>query len=123
MRILIILLLLVSSANPSHAAVDLENQFWSKDGTPVTNEFTSPTDFINVLLPNVLILAGLILLFLFVFGGFKIVSSQGSAEQVEQGKKAMTGALVGFLVVFSSYWIIQVIQVITGVQILNSPLT
>ena len=55
------------------------------------------------------------------FGGFSIImgAGQGDAKKTGQGKKAATSAVVGFLVIFASYWIIQIIQIITGVEILN----
>jgi len=58
---------------------------------------------------------------LLIFGGFSIImgAGQGDAKKTGQGKKAATSAVVGFLVIFASYWIIQIIQIITGVEILN----
>lgn len=64
--------------------------------------------------------AGIILLFLFVAGGIGIIASAGSdnPEGVEKGKKAISAALTGFIVVFASYWIVKLIEIITGITIL-----
>ncbi len=85
----------------------------------VYRDFSS---FLNLLLPVVFVIAGLILLFLLIGGGFSIIASGGNAKNVEQGKNQIMGAIIGFLVIFSAYWVIQIIQTLTGVQILNSTL-
>jgi hypothetical protein len=80
---------------------------------------TSPTSFLSKILPNVYIIAGLILLFLLVFGGFTLITSAGDPEKSQQGQKTITNAIIGFLIIFASYWIIQIIQVLTGIPILT----
>jgi hypothetical protein len=66
-------------------------------------------------------IAATIFLFLLVFGGIGIMAGAGSQnpEQVEKGKKAVSAALIGFVIVFAAYWIVQLIEVITGVAILG----
>jgi len=88
---------------------------------PPAQKFATPGVLISVLLKNVYMLAGVLLLVLLIFGGFSIImgAGQGDAKKTGQGKKAATSAVVGFLVIFASYWIIQIIQIITGVEILN----
>ncbi len=65
--------------------------------------------------------AGVILLLLLVSGGIGIIAGAGSdnPQQVESGKKAVTYAIIGFLVVFAAYWIVRLIEVVTGVTILG----
>lgn len=77
---------------------------------------------INNILPNVYIAAGIVIFFMIVFGGFTIISNAGDSHKIQEGTKTITSAIIGFVVLFASYWIIQIIQVITGVPILNSSL-
>lgn len=70
------------------------------------------------ILPNIYIIAGIILLFLIIGAGFAIMSSTDDPQKKGQGSKALTAAIVGFLIIFASYWIIQIIEKITGVPIL-----
>lgn len=74
------------------------------------------TTFLNI----AFVVAGLILLFFFIFGGIKMISSAGggNAQDAEQAKKTVTSALIGFIVVFASYWIVKLIGNITGTPIL-----
>ncbi|HAV15528.1 MAG TPA: hypothetical protein DCX25_04320 [Candidatus Pacebacteria bacterium] len=101
------------------AAVNLKEKFLLNKTQTVADTFGTPAAFINTLLPNAYIAAGLIVFALLVFGGFSIISSGGDPKGLEKGTQAITGAVIGFLVIFASYWIIQIIQIVTGLQILS----
>ncbi|HSW90101.1 MAG TPA: hypothetical protein VLH19_04490 [Patescibacteria group bacterium] len=88
----------------------------------VGSTFGTLSSFINLLLPMAFIIAGLIFLFLLIGGGFTIVSSAGNPKGVEQGKNQLMTAVIGFIVIFSAFWIIQIIETFTGVKIFNSGL-
>lgn len=77
---------------------------------------------INAVLPNVYIAGGLVIFVMILLGGFTIISNAGDAHKIEEGGKTITSAIIGLLVLFASYWIIQIIQVVTGMPILNSTL-
>lgn len=75
--------------------------------------------FTQVIVSNAFVAAGVVSLFFMVLAGFQIISSAGNPKQAEKGKGALTGAIVGLLVVFASFWIVQLIETITGIKILN----
>lgn len=77
-----------------------------------------------VLLQNAYTLIGLILLVLLIFGGLMFIIGAGSDDQKKaaQGKAVITDALIGFAVVFLAYFIIQIVEVVTGLRILNPSL-
>lgn len=99
---------------PKAYAVDIKSVFG-----PATT-FPTLGSLISVILFNVYVVTGVILLFLLVFGGIQIIASAGSGnpEGAQKGKGAVTTAVIGFLIIFTSYWIIQIIEVITGIDIL-----
>lgn len=68
-------------------------------------------------------IAGVVLLFLLVGGGFSIITGAGSdnPERVEQGKKAATSAIIGFIVVFIAYWIVRLVELLTGIDFITAP--
>ena len=82
----------------------------------------SPTTFLSAILPNIFTIAGLLLLAYLVAGGLMFIKSAGS-EGKGKGKDAITNALVGFIIIFASYWIVQIVQIVTGIPILNSNVT
>jgi len=103
-------------------AINWGEKFWIKPGQGIskTDHFQSIGGLISVILPNVYILAGLILLFFLIFGGITVILGSGNnnPEQVSKGKKILTSTLAGFLIVFASYWIIQILEIITNIPIL-----
>ena len=44
-------------------------------------------------------------------------AGKGESQQAEKGKKIVTNTLIGFLVIFLSYWIIQIVEIVTGIPI------
>lgn len=91
-------------------------------GSSATKEYPGLGSLINNILPNVYVVAGIIIFFMILFGGFTIISNAGNTDKIKDGTKTITSAIIGLLVLFGSYWIIQIIQVVTGVSILNSTL-
>jgi hypothetical protein len=76
---------------------------------------------VNTVLPNVYIIAGLILFIYALVGGFLIIASGSSADQAKNGQKIITNAIIGFIILFASYWLIEIISIITGIPILDPP--
>lgn len=108
---------------PVFAQVNIGEQFkFGERG--IQGVFPSVGSLISTLLPNIYILAGILLFGLLIFGGFGIIMGAGGDDpkKTGQGKQAVTAALIGFLLIFLSYWIIQIIEVITGLDILKSTL-
>ena len=92
---------------------------------PFGKTFNSPLQqvdqtgtFISRALFAVYIVAALSMFIIFVVGAFGMITSAGNPEKAKAGKAAATNALVGFLLIFASYWIIQIVESITGLKIL-----
>lgn len=90
-------------------------------GRNLNETFPNIGSLVTVLLQNAYTLIGLILLVLLIFGGLMFIIGAGSDDQKKtaQGKAVITDALIGFAVVFLAYFIIQIIEVVTGLEILN----
>lgn len=82
-------------------------------------ELTSFGPLVTGIVKNAFMAAGIISLILLIFGGFQVIVAGGDPKKMEQGKQAMTGAIVGLFVVFGSFWIVQIIEVITGQKLLG----
>ena len=93
------------------------------DGS-IGKTYSSVGPLINAILKNSLVIAGIIFLALLIFGGINMIASAGSSDskKAAQSKQTITSALIGFVIVFSAYFIIQIVTVITGVKILDSGL-
>lgn len=73
---------------------------------------------VNLVLPYIFIIAGILLLFYLIAGGFQMMTSPGDEKAVSSAKAKITNALVGFILLFISYWIVQIIQTILGFSVL-----
>ncbi|MBI2309522.1 hypothetical protein HYU89_01365 [Candidatus Collierbacteria bacterium] len=95
-----------------------------QDDTPIGDviQFQSVGALISAWLPNIYILGGIIVLILIIVSGFMWITNAGNIKKIEESQKILTFAIMGFIFLFGSYWIIQIIQVLTGIPILNSSL-
>lgn len=107
--------------NQNLLAVNIREFLIDTEGKSVGAKYESVSPLISSLLKYSLMIAGIILLGLILFGGFNMIASAGSGDskKAEQSKKTITSAVIGFLVVFCAYFIIQIIENITGLNILN----
>lgn len=97
-------------------AVDIGVKFGSPFG-----QTKGLADLTSIILSNALYLSGFIMLIIFLVAGFGIISGAGenNPEKAAKGKKAMTAAIFGFIIVFASYWIIKIVESLTNIEILN----
>jgi hypothetical protein len=59
---------------------------------------------------------GAVVLLFFVYGGFRLILSGGSEENVKKGKQILIGAVIGLCIVFSSFLIIKFATTLIGVD-------
>lgn len=59
-------------------------------------------------------ITGSLALLAFIYGGFVWMLSGGSSERVQKGKQIFTGAVIGLVIVFTSYMIIGFVLVKSG---------
>ena len=69
----------------------------------------------NDVIKYVFAAAGIGLLLMLIRAGFSFLTSAGDTKKLEQGKQQLTFALVGFLVIFGAYWIVQILGKIFGI--------
>lgn len=76
---------------------------------------------VNVIIRNAYVLAGIISFLLLVFGGLGVIIAAGSGDtkQLEKGKQTITYAVLGLILVVTSYWIVQIIEKVTGLSLLQ----
>ena len=69
---------------------------------------------------SLLFVAGIILFIMLVMGAFKFITSRGDPKRLDSARKTLTYAIVGIILVASSYLILVLIRDFTGnVNILN----
>lgn len=68
-----------------------------------------------------LIFAGVVAVFLIIYAGFKFVTSKGDPQEVDNAKKIITYAIIGLLLIFFSFAILNLISTVTGVGQITNP--
>jgi len=97
----------------AQAIVSLENPIGTTDITQI---------FGNLIKVSLGILGSLALL-VFIYGGFVWLTSAGSSDKVQKGTTAMVWAVMGIVVIFASYAIINVILQGLGVSTASAVVT
>lgn len=82
---------------------------------PISEKYTDIGFLINLIVQNIFVLGTIILFFMLVYAGFRFVV--GGKKGLDDSKAIMTTAIAGFLIMFTSYWIVQLIKIITGIDI------
>jgi len=91
-------------------------------GKTLSTTFPTLGSLISVLVKNSITLAGILFLLLLIFGGVSFIIGAGSSDskKIAQGQAMVIDALIGFVVVIMAYFIVQIIEVVTGFNILNN---
>ena len=73
-------------------------------------------DIVNAAVPYVFTFAGLLLLIYLIYGGYGLMTSGGDPKKTAAAREKITYALVGFLVVFTAFWVTQILARILGLE-------
>lgn len=77
-------------------------------------------DIVSAIIPYVFAASGLIILVYFVIGGLEFLTSGGDPKKTESAKGKLTGAIVGFVIIFISFWLVQVIGRVLDIEIFET---
>ncbi len=77
--------------------------------------YTNIADIINNVVPFIMTLAGIILFFVLMWGGFDYVTSQGVPERLKNANAKITAGVIGFVLLVLSFLITRVLAYIFGV--------
>ena len=92
------------------------------EGLIDTSKFGSEltvASIISRLLLYIFPIAGLILFFMLIAGGFGLLTSAGNPEKTKVAQGKIVSAIVGFIIIFAAYWLVQILQTILGFKILG----
>ena len=97
------------------------NNVYAVEINPTTWPLAGPTEFqslggmVSYLLPKALIAGGVIFFILIVIAGVGMIAGAGSedAQAKEKAKNFLTYAVLGLIIMFAAYWILQIINYLT----------
>ena len=110
---------------PSNAFFDMLNplqhagggDIFEDEASAYANQLSTPGGIVSRVLAFAFPLAGLILFVMLVWGGFEILIQAPSKKGIDAGKQRVSAAIIGFILLFSSYWIWQIVEVVFGIVI------
>jgi hypothetical protein len=83
----------------------------------------SGTGFFQTLLPNLLtlglVVASIITFFILLTGGIKWITSGGDKEKLDQARGTITSAIIGLVIVFALWAILQLLGNVFGINLLR----
>ena len=100
---------ILGKIRPSLAAIITEEL---KDPKSLNDFFRLAVNFSNLILG----LVGSLSLLMFVYGGFSYIYSRGNPEGIKKAYSILTNAVIGLVIVFTSYAIIKVVLSVLGID-------
>lgn len=102
----------------NYLAVDIKDQFFGSGNVNQLSSVEGVGSLVTVFINGSLVVAGVIILFFLIAAGIGMISGAGQddPQKMEQAKKTATSALIGFVIVFASYWIVQLLGEIIGIN-------
>ncbi len=87
--------------------------------TAIEEKFPNMAAIISELLKYIFVIAGLTLFVLLIIGGFGLLTSGGSPDKIKAAQGKITSAVIGFVIIFISYWLMRILEIVFGISILG----
>lgn len=107
-----------SAAAIDNTLKDIESSIGLKIGD-VSGEDITFGVVLSALLPYLYVFGGMILFSMLIWGGFEMLAGAQDTKAQEAGKNRITAAAIGFILLFVSYWLAQLLQFLLGINILG----
>ncbi len=106
---------LLAAQNIGAGGVDLGSTLTLGDGRAVKDVYKTPADLVNLIVPNMFMVSGIIIFVMIIMAGYYYISD--TAKGKDQALTIFKNAVIGFSVMFAAYWAVQAIKLVTGADI------
>jgi len=93
-------------------------QSFSINGTQIQGPLDSSVDSLGKMITKALSfimpMAGIVLLFVLISGGYDYMMSQGNADKIKSAQGKITSGIVGFVLLIISFLVVRLIATIFG---------
>lgn len=104
-----------ASCTPGNSDFNLADCLMLNKEETIQEKYQNPSTLVNLIVANLFLIAGIIIFIMIIVAGFMFI--KGGKKGTEESKNILTSAIIGFLVMFAAYWIVQIIKVVTGADI------
>ncbi len=80
-------------------------------------KFTSISTLINIIIPLLMTGAGILFLIMLMLGAFTYLTSAGQQEKLKKAGQTFTYAILGLVIIVSSYILVKIIGIVLKVDI------
>jgi hypothetical protein len=84
--------------------------------SPLDSSITTVADVVNIAISFLFPLAGVILLFILIWGGYDFLLSQGDSDKIGNARAKITAGIVGFVLLVISYLLVRILTFIFGLD-------
>jgi hypothetical protein len=84
----------------------------------IVQKFPDVGAIFSKLLPFIYVGAGLLLLVTLIMGGITLMTAAGDANKMKSGYGQLTAGLIGFIIIFVSFFIAQILQIVFDIKFL-----
>lgn len=98
---------------------EMPDNIFKNGGGNGIKQWESIGDIVSRALIYVFPIAGILVFIYLLYGGLNLMLAAGNEEGIKEGKAKITNALIGFLIIFAAYWLVQILEIILGISLLN----
>jgi len=106
----------LAGCDPSKLELNLNDCYRLGESQKVGDVYDTPATLVNILVRNAFVISGILIFILIFYAGWLFITNESKGK--EEAKGVMEAAVVGFIMMFAAYWIVQIIKVVTGADIL-----
>lgn len=85
-----------------------------------SSDITSIGSLIAKVIPFIFAVAGFGLLLMLLAGGFSFLTSAGDQKKMDSARSRITNAILGFIIIFAAYWLVQIAGFVLGIRGIGS---
>ncbi len=106
----------LSGCDPSKPDLNLGDCYRLSGSQKVSDVYDTPATMANLIVRNLFVISGVVMLVMIIYAGFQYISD--TEKGADKAKSIATAVGIGFIMMFAAYWIVQIIKVVTGADIL-----
>jgi len=106
----------LEGCDPSISGLNLGDCYRLSGDKKVSEVYDTPAKLTNVIVRNVFVISGVFIFLLIIYAGFLLISDTSKGK--ENAKSIFEAAAIGFIMMFAAYWIVQIVKIATGADIL-----
>lgn len=76
--------------------------------------------YLGNVIDGIFALSGIAAVILIILSGIRLLTSGGDQFRVAKAKRSLTFAIIGFVIVLSSFFILRIISFVTGAECINA---